>query len=181
MNEVIAKEKQKNYFQLINILSLVIPVAVAVILSPGIPKLNLGKWTDSLTFINAIINSLTAILLCLGLVFIKQKNIQAHRAMMTTAFALGTFFLLSYVTYHLTHTSVSFPKESPLRPVYLFLLISHIVLSVVVVRFVLMALYFALTRQFDRHKKTVRWAYPIWLYVSVTGVVVYLMISPYYV
>ncbi|MBC8111479.1 MAG: DUF420 domain-containing protein [Verrucomicrobia bacterium] len=180
MEAVISEKQQKSYYKLINILSFAIPVAVAIILSPSVPKFNLGAWTKSLTLINAVINSLTAILLITGFIFIRQKNIKAHRASMTTAFVLGSVFLLSYIIYHLTNESAGFPKDNPMRPLYLFLLVSHIVLSGVVVRFVLMALYFALSNQFEKHKKMTRWAFPIWLYVSVTGVIVYLMISPYY-
>ena len=96
------------------------------------------------------------------------------------AFALGSVFLVSYVLYHLTNESTPFGGEGWIRPVYYFLLISHIVLSVVVVWFVLRAVYFALSGQILKHKQTVKYAFPIWLYVSTTGVIVYLMIKPYY-
>jgi putative membrane protein len=119
-------------------------------------------------------------LLIAGLVFIRKKNIAAHRKAMTAAFAFGSLFLVSYVLYHLSNDSTAFRGAGGIRYVYYFLLISHIVLSVVVVWFVLRAIYFAYSGQIELHKKTVKWAYPIWLYVSVTGVVVYLLISPYY-
>ena len=171
--------EQKKASRIINILAITIPVAVAVLL--GIrQKVNLGAWTDSLTLMNAVMNSLTALLLVVGLFFIRQKNVVAHRITMLTAFTLGTLFLLSYILYHLTHESTVFGGEGWTRPVYYFLLVSHITLSIVVVWFVLRAVYFALTRQISRHKATVKWAYPIWLYVSITGVIVYLMIRPYY-
>ncbi len=176
---VLTENQHKSYQRTITILSIAIPVAVAVLL--GIPqKVYLGEWTKNLPALNACINSLTTILLLAGLAAIKQKNIRMHRFMMATAVGLGALFLVSYVIYHLTNAHTVFPKENPLRPVYLFLLITHIILSIVVVRFVLMALYYALTDQIDRHKKIVKWAYPIWLYVSVTGVIVYMLISPYY-
>ena len=172
-------EKQKKANQLINILSIAIPIAVAFLL--GIrQKVDLGSWTTYLPHLNGIINSLTAILLVVGLYFIRQKNIAAHRATMLTAFTLGSVFLVSYVLYHLSNESTAFGGEGWVRPVYYFLLISHIVLSVVVVWFVLKALYFALSGQYAQHRRVVKWAYPIWLYVSITGVVVYLMIKPYY-
>ena len=161
-------------------LSIAIPVAVAVLLNPRVPKIELGEWSRVLPHFNGIINSLTSLLLLAGLYFVKRKNIQMHRRLMTAAFVLGSVFLVSYVLYHVSNESTSFGGQGWVRPVYYFLLVSHIVLSVVVVRFVLLALYFALSNQIERHKRIVRWAYPIWLYVSVTGVLVYLMISPYY-
>lgn len=171
------REKRAN--QVINILAAVIPLAVAVLL--GIrQKVDLGDWTTSLPHINAVINSVTSVLLLMGLYFIRQKNIVAHKQTMLTAFAFGSVFLVSYVLYHLTNESTPFGGQGWVRPVYYFLLVSHIVLSVVVVWFVLRAVYFALTNQILKHKQTVRWAYPIWLYVSTTGVIVYFLIRPYY-
>ncbi len=172
-------EKSPKYNRLINILAIAIPVAVAVLL--GIrQKVDLGSWTKFLPHINGVINSLTAILLLIGRYFIAQKNIAAHRRVMTSAFALGSVFLVSYVLYHLTNESTSFGGVGIIRPIYYFLLISHIGLSIVVVWFVLRAIYFAYSNQIFEHKKAVKWAYPIWLYVSITGVIVYLLISPYY-
>lgn len=166
--------------RVINTLAIAIPLAVAVLL--GIrQKADLGKWTTYLPHLNAVINSATAGLLLAGLYFIKQKNVLAHKRTMLVAFTLGSVFLVSYVLYHLTNESTPFGGQGWIRPVYYFLLVSHIVLSVIVVWFVLRAVYFALTKQFAEHKKTVKWAYPIWLYVSLTGVVVYFLIKPYYV
>lgn len=173
----LAQERKAN--RLINTLSIAIPIAVALML--GIrQKADLGDWTNTLPFLNAIINSLTTVFLLLGLYFIRQKNVAAHRLTMLSAFALGSVFLVSYVLYHLTHESTSFGGQGWIRPVYYFLLISHIVLSIGVVWFVLRAVYFAISGQIAKHKATVKWAYPIWLYVSITGVIVYAMISPYY-
>ncbi|GAB3501232.1 DUF420 domain-containing protein [Spirosoma knui] len=178
--EVLQPVQEQKANRVINILSIAIPVAVAVLL--GIrQKVDLGSWTTYLPHMNGIINSLTSVLLLVGLYFIRQKNVQAHKRTMLTAFALGSAFLVSYVLYHLTNDSTPFGGQGWVRPVYYFLLISHIVLSVVVVWFVLRAVYFAISGQFMKHKKTVKWAYPIWLYVSITGVIVYLMIKPYYV
>ena len=177
--QAIELTKEKEASRIINILAIVIPVAVAVLLSIR-QKVNLGSWTDYLTLVNAVMNSLTALLLVVGLVFIRQKNVVAHRITMLSAFTIGALFLLSYILYHLTHQSTPFGGEGWVRPVYYFLLVSHITLSIVVVWFVLRAVYFALTNQISRHKATVKWAYPIWLYVSITGVIVYFMIRPYY-
>ncbi len=173
----VVKEKKAN--RLINVISVAVPLVVAVLLSIR-QKVYLGEWTTVLPHLNGIINSLTSVLLLVGLYFIRQKNVVAHRRTMLTAFALGSVFLVNYVLYHLSNESTPFGGQGWIRPVYYSLLISHIVLSVVVLWFVLRAVYFALTSQFAAHKRTVRWAFPIWLYVSTTGVIVYLMISPYY-
>ena len=173
----LVEERKAN--RVINVLAVVIPVAVAVMLGIRM-KFDLGKWTDVLPHLNAVINSLTAILLLMGLYFIKQKNVAAHRLTMLSAFGLGAVFLVSYILYHITHTSTHFGGQGWVVYIYFFLLISHIGLSIVVVWFVLRAVYFAVSGQIARHKATVKWAYPIWLYVSITGVIVYFMISPYY-
>jgi putative membrane protein len=186
--------KENRYLTLIAVLSVVIPLAVAVLLfMPA--KVDMGsEWVGFLPHLNGVINTATALALIAGLVFIKQKKIAYHRTAMLVAFVLGTLFLVSYVIYHASAPSTVFgdvngngvldPAEATTlgvwRPVYLFILLSHILLAIVVVPLVLLALYFALTGKFDRHKKIVRYAYPTWLYVSVTGVIVYLMISPYY-
>ncbi|GAB3987099.1 hypothetical protein GCM10028807_06070 [Spirosoma daeguense] len=178
--EVLQPAQEQKANRVINILALAIPLAVAVLL--GIrQKVDLGSWTTYLPHINGIINSLTSVLLLIGYYFIKQKNVQAHKITMLAAFTFGSIFLVSYVLYHLTNESTAFGGKGWIRPVYYFLLISHIVLSVVVVWFVLRAVYFALSGQIVKHKQTVKYAFPIWLYVSVTGVVVYLMIKPYYI
>lgn len=173
----VLKEKSAN--RLINIVSILIPVVVAVMLSIR-QKIDLGEWTAILPHVNGVVNTATSILLVIGLYFIRQKNVVAHRRTMLSAFALGSVFLVNYVLYHLSNESTPYGGQGWIRPAYYFLLVSHIVLSVVVLWFVLRAVYFALTKQYAAHKRTVRWAYPIWLYVSTTGVIVYLMISPYY-
>jgi putative membrane protein len=178
--EALQPVEEKKANRVITILSLAIPIAVAVLL--GIrQKVDLGSWTTYLPHINGIINSITSVLLLMGLYFIRQKNIVAHKRTMLAAFTFGSLFLVSYVLYHLTNESTPFGGQGWIRPVYYFLLVSHIVLSVVVVWFVLRAVYFALSGQIARHKQTVKYAFPIWLYVSVTGVVVYLLIKPYYI
>ncbi len=178
--EVLQAVREQKANRIINILAFTIPVAVAVLL--GIrQKVDLGTWTTYLPHINGVINSITSLLLLTGLYFIKQKNVEAHKRTMLMAFTLGSIFLVSYVLYHLTNESTAYGGQGWVRPVYYFLLVSHIVLSVVVVWFVLRAVYFALSGQIARHKQTVKYAFPIWLYVSTTGVIVYLMIKPYYV
>lgn len=163
----------------INVVAIAIPVAVALLL--GLPfKMDLGKWTDILPHINGLVNSLTSLFLLIALAAIRRGNIALHRTSMLICVGLGLFFLVTYILYHLTHTSTHFGGTSIIKYVYYILLITHIILAAVVVYFVLKALYFAFNNDFERHKKVVRWAFPIWLYVSVSGVLVYLMISPYY-
>ncbi|PQA54045.1 DUF420 domain-containing protein [Siphonobacter curvatus] len=177
----IPQEKQKSYLRLIRILSVVIPLAVAVLLNPRVPKVQMGEWTKLLPHLNALINTATAVLLIIGYIMIKRGNVAAHRRAMQTAFVLGSLFLVSYVLYHLTNESTAFGGVGVgVRTFYYVILVSHIVLSIVVVPFVLLAVYYAWSNQIPRHKRIVKVTYPVWLYVSVTGVIAYLMISPYY-
>ncbi len=175
MENTLEFEKQKRSKLFINLISIVVPLVVAVLL--GLPyKADLGSWTKSLSHVIGAINSLTTLTLILGLVFIKSNKVQMHRNMMTASFALGGLFLIIYVTYHLTNPANTFHGQGSVRYVYFFVLISHIGLSLVVLPLVLRAMFYAVTRQFEHHKKIVKFAYPIWLYVSVTGVFVYLML-----
>lgn len=181
------------YVKIIGFISVVVPLVVAfLIFMPS--RLEAGSWVKTLPHLNAVINSATALLLLAGLYFIRKRNIELHRAVMLAAFTLGALFLVSYIIYHASVPSVVFgdvdgdgllseAEKNALgasRGIYLFVLLSHIALSFVVVPFVLMALFFALKGQNARHRKVVKFAYPVWLYVSITGVIVYLMINPYY-
>jgi putative membrane protein len=130
--------------------------------------------------LNAFINGTCSILLLISLYFIKQKNIEAHKKVNITAFVLSSLFLVSYITYHWLAKETSFPQGNPMRNVYLTILISHIILAALVLPMVLMSFYYGLQMDVVKHRKLVRFAYPIWLYVTVTGVIVYLMISPFY-
>lgn len=161
-------------------ISILIPVAVAVLIFMP-TKLDLGAdWVYFLPHLNAVINSAATLALIAGLIFIKQKNIAYHKASMSIAFGLGAIFLVSYVIYHGAAESTTFGGEGSIRTVYYFLLLTHIVLAAVALFPILFAYYYGLTDQRDKHRKVVKFAYPIWLYVTVTGVIVYLMISPYY-
>ncbi|CAN5666210.1 DUF420 domain-containing protein [soil metagenome] len=159
----------------INTLSVVVPIVVAILLS-FTNKLDLGEWTKNLSHAIGIINSLTTIVLLFGLFFIKQSKVHLHRIAMTIAFVLGGLFLVCYLTYHISNPANKFYGEGVVRYIYFFILISHVGLSLVVLPLVLRAMFFAITRQFSRHKKIVRFAYPIWLFVSFTGVIVYFML-----
>jgi putative membrane protein len=168
-------QQEKKSLFLINALSVIVPIAVAILLSfPN--KLNFGDWSKNLSHAIGIINSLTTIALLFGLFFITQSKVQLHRMAMTIAFILGGLFLICYITYHISNPANKFYGEGFVRYVYFFILITHIGLSLVVLPLVLRAMFFAITGQFVRHKKIVRYAYPIWLYVSITGVIVYLML-----
>lgn len=175
MENTLEFEKQKRSKLFINLISIFVPLVVAVLL--GLPyKLDLGEWTRSLSHIIGAINSLTTVTLILGLAFILNKNVHLHRKMMTASFALGGLFLICYITYHLTNPANKFYGEGSVRYVYFFILITHIGLSLVVLPLVLRAMFYAVTKQFELHKRIVKYAYPIWLYVSVTGVIVYSML-----
>jgi putative membrane protein len=163
----------------INLLSITIPLVVAVLLGVR-TKVDLGKWTSILPHAIGAINTLTSVLLVLGMIVLKAGKIQWHRYAMTAAFVLGGLFLVCYVTYHLSNPSTEYGGTGLWRGIYYFILISHILLSMVVLPLVLRAFYFAITDQFARHMRVAKFAFPIWLYVSVTGVLVYLMISPFY-
>ncbi|MFN7842474.1 MAG: DUF420 domain-containing protein [Pirellula sp.] len=170
-------EKRSNL--VVNVLSVVIPLVVALLL--GIPtKLDLGSWTKTIPHVIGGINTLTSLCLIVGFVAQRLGKIGLHRIMMSASIGLGALFLVCYVTYHLTNPSTRFGGEGPIRGVYYFVLISHIALSLVVLPLVLRAFFFAVTGQIQRHRRVAKWAFPIWLYVSVTGVIAYLMISPYY-
>lgn len=173
-------QEKKSLTSWIIALSVAIPVVVAILLfAPG--KIETGdSWARQLPHINAVINSLTAIFLIIGVVYIKKGNMQAHKNMMMGAFVLGSLFLVSYVVYHAMIPSTHYGNEGAIKYIYYFFLISHILLAIVVVPFVLFAFYYALTGKFEKHKKVVKYTFPIWLYVSVTGVIVYWMIAPFY-
>lgn len=172
-NSAVLEEKRSKVF--INTISIVVPVVVAILL--GVQnKLELGEWTRNLPHVIGTINSLTTLALIFGLIFIKLKKIEAHRLMMTISFALGGLFLVCYVIYHLTNPANKFNGEGFVRYVYFFTLFTHIGLSLLVLPLVLRAMFYAVTGQFANHKKIVRFAYPIWLYVSITGVMVYLFV-----
>ncbi len=126
--------------------------------------------------LNAALNSLSGLLLLSGYIFIRNKKITAHKICMVSAFITSTIFLVSYVVYHSQVGSVRFPGRGWVRPLYFGILISHTSLAVVIVPLVLITLSRALRSQFDRHRRIARWTLPLWLYVNVTGVVVYWML-----
>ncbi|MBU2950521.1 DUF420 domain-containing protein [Tamlana agarivorans] len=169
---------EKKYNKLIIALSVVIPVVVAVLFGVKIPNV------EPLSFlppIYASTNALTALILVLAFMAIQRKKVKLHRQLMTTAIVLSTLFLVMYVAYHMTSDSTKFGGEGFLKYFYYFILITHIILSIVVIPFVLITFVRGITNNIEKHKKIARITFPLWLYVAITGVVVYIMISPYYV
>jgi putative membrane protein len=130
-----------------------------------------------LPHLNAVLNSLSAVLLVLGFLFIRRKRIRAHRAMMTGALVSSALFLISYLTYHFVFKGLTrFTGQGIVRNVYLLILLTHTVLAAIILPLVLITVTLALRGDFQRHRRIARWTFPLWLYVSVTGVIVYLML-----
>ncbi len=126
--------------------------------------------------LNAVLNGLAAVSLVIGYTFVRARRIQAHRAAMIAAFAFSTLFLVGYIAHHALHGDVRYPLHAALRTPYLWLLASHILLAVVALPLVLITFFFSLTGRFPQHRRIARWTFPLWLYVSVTGVVTYVML-----
>ena len=178
------KEKSidQKYNTLIIIVSIVIPIVVALLFAVKLK--DFGFQVTPLSFlppIYATINGITALVLVAAVLAIKNGKRKLHQRLMTTAIALSVSFLVMYVAYHMTSDYTKFGGEGTIRLVYFFILITHIVLSIAIIPFVLISYVRALAAKFDTHKKIAKITFPIWLYVAVTGVIVYLMISPYYV
>jgi putative membrane protein len=163
------------YRKLVVAVSIIIPIAVAALFGIKIEGVDLSFLPP----FYASLNGMTAILLILALVFIKKGNMKLHQRTIQVCLAISLLFLLCYVAYHMTSDSTVY--EGAYKAIYYFILISHILLSVAVIPVVLFTYLFALEGNYVKHKKYTRFAFPIWLYVAVTGVVVYWMISPYYV
>ena len=165
----------------ITILSIVIPLAVALLF--GVNLKSLGFDVEPLTFlppIYASINGFTALLLIGAVIAIKKRNKKLHEQLNTAAIICSVFFLLMYIAYHMTSESTKFGGEGTIKYVYYFILVTHILLSVVVIPFVLITFVRAKLGKFPEHKKIAKITFPLWLYVAITGVIVYIMISPYY-
>lgn len=165
------------------IVSVLIPLLVALLylLPPpeNIPE-NLRNTLNHLPLFNACINGITALILIVAVWAIKNKKRALHKGLMSTALTFSALFLLSYVAFHLTTPSTQFGGSGMIKTIYFIVLLSHILLSAIVVPLVLITYHRGLSEKFDKHRKIARVTFPIWLYVAITGVVVYLMISPYY-
>lgn len=176
------KKKDSFFIPLIITLSILVPIAVALLmLFPETLHIESENFDfSSLPFFHAILNGCTAILLITGFIWIKNKKTKAHKISMMTAFILSSIFLISYVISKLTNDPVPFKGEGSIRYVYFFILISHILLSIPVLPLALFSIYRGLTGENTKHKKIVKWTFPIWIYVAITGVMVYLFMAPYY-
>ena len=175
--ETDALQKEKRFNRLITVISVAIPLVVAVLFGVRLPNV------EPLSFLPPIyagINGLTALLLLLALWAIKSGKRSLHQRLMTTCIALSLLFLAMYVAYHMTSDSTPYGGTGALRYLYFFILISHILLSIVVIPLVLKTYAKAYLKDFSGHRRLARITFPVWLYVAVTGVVVYLMIAPYY-
>ena len=176
------KTIQKND-KLANIIILTLSVVVfALVVLMRKVKIDLGFGFDTHIFpqLSAVLNSIVAILLIAGLVAVKQRNLELHKKLMLGAVVCSILFLVTYVLYHFTTVETKYGGEGLAKGIYYFILLTHISLAGIILPFILFALYRGLTGEYDRHKKLTRYVWPIWFYVSVTGVVVYFMISPFY-
>lgn len=170
--------KEKRFNRAITVVSIAVPVIVAVLFRVKIPNVSALSFLPP---IYASINGLTALLLVVAVWAIKNGKRQIHQNLMSSCVVLSCLFLIMYVAYHMTSDSTSFGGVGLIRIVYFFILITHIVLSIAIIPLVLKTYARAYLKNFESHRKLARITFPIWLYVAVTGVIVYLMISPYYV
>lgn len=173
------KKNDKLAYQLIGVVSFVVFAAV-VSLSRVTLNVDLGFDPHIFASIEAVINSAVSVLLVLAFILVKQKNYTAHKNVMLVTIVLSTLFLVSYIAHHLFAGETKFGGEGPIRTVYYIILASHIILAAVILPFILLTAYRSLAGDYGKHKKIARYTFPLWLYVSVTGVIVYLLISPYY-
>ncbi len=175
MENTVIKEKRFN--KVIAVVSVIIPIVVALLFGVKIPNV---KPLSFLPPIYATINGLTAVLLIVAVWAIKNGKQDLHQKLMTTNIALSLMFLVMYILYHMTSESTSYGGEGFIAYVYYFILITHIVLSIALIPLVLRTYSKAYLKRFEDHRALARYTFPIWLYVAITGVVVYVMISPYY-
>ena len=176
------KKKDSIFIPIIISLSIIIPIVVALLmLFPDVFHIESENYDfSSLPFFHAILNGSTSVLLLTGFILIKNKKTNAHKVSMLSAFVLSSVFLISYVTSKLTNDPVPFGGEGFIRIAYFFVLITHIILSIAVLPLALFSIYRGITGEFDKHKKIVKWTFPIWMYVAITGVMVYIFMTPYY-
>ena len=173
--------KDKLAFRVVMALSIVVFLVVVALNKRLItPPDTFPSFIYNLPALNAIINGTCFVLLLFSYRAIRAKRIEQHKKINLTAFGLSALFLISYVTYHFFVPETSYGGEGFLKSLYYFVLITHIPLAAIVLPLILMSFYYALNQNFTKHRKLVRFTYPIWLYVCLTGVLVYVLISPYY-
>lgn len=173
-----AVDEKLKYKPLITIVSIAVPLVVAILFGVRIPNVEPLRMLPP---IYATINGITTLLLLTALWAIKNKRITLHETLMKASIFLSLLFLVMYVAYHMTSDSTPFGGEGFIRYVYFFILITHVVLSIGIIPMVLITYVRAISKHFGAHKKIARITFPIWLYIAITGVIVYLMIAPYYV
>lgn len=173
------KKNDKQARLLILTVSFVVFAAV-VILSRVTLDIDLGFDVHVFALINAIINSCVSVLLVLALIAVKNRQYTRHKNLMLLAITMSVLFLVSYIAHHLLAGDTKFGGEGAIRYFYYVILITHIILAAVILPFILFSAYRALTGEYEKHRKLSKYTWPLWLYVSVTGVLVYLLISPYY-
>lgn len=170
--------------RIITAVSIIVLIVVVILQSKILnifpQKEAIPAWVFSLPLLNAIINGTCSILLLLSLYFIRKKDIKTHKNLNILTFILSALFLVSYIIFHATGIKTSYGGVGAIRTVYYIILITHIILAAIVLPLVLFSFQKGLQMKVEEHRKLVRWTYPIWLYVTVSGVIVYLMISPYY-
>jgi len=172
---------EKSTFRLVLGISVFVLIAVIILNRKVLPVPDpLPGFVYSLPSLNAFLNGSCTILLIMSLVAIKKKNIELHKKINILTFILSSLFLVSYIAYHWMAKETHFPERNPMRGLYLSILISHIILAALVLPMVLMSFYYGLKMDIVKHRRLVRFTFPIWLYVTASGVVVYLMISPFY-
>lgn len=172
-------KNDKKAYWLIGIFSVVVFVVVAV-LGKVQYKVELGFDIHIFAKINAVINTLVAISLVAALVAVKNRNYLLHKRLMIGALVLSIFFLVFYISHHLLAGETKFGGTGTIKLIYFIILITHIFLAAIILPFILLTAYRALTGEYERHKKIARYTWPLWFYVAVTGPVVYFFISPYY-
>ena len=176
-----ASKQEKLVFRIIFGISIFVFLLVLVLNRRVIPVfMETPSFVYYFPLLNACLNGTTFVLLFASLYFVKKKDIRNHKRLTLTAFFLSAIFIISYVTYHYFVPETSHGGEGFVKGFYYFILISHIIFATIVLPFILLSFYYGLQKNILKHKKIVKWAFPIWLYVTLTGVLVYLLISPYY-
>lgn len=170
----------KQVFKTVTAVSVFVFVVVLVLNRKLITPPPAPAFVYSLPLLNAFINGTCSVLLIMSLLSIKQKNIQRHKQLNFLTFILSSLFLVSYILYHFFAPETHFGGQGVLKAIYYFILITHIILAALVLPLILLSFYYGINNNVEKHKKLVRFSFPVWLYVTVTGVLVYLMISPYY-
>ncbi|MFQ5656361.1 MAG: DUF420 domain-containing protein [Candidatus Methylomirabilales bacterium] len=174
-------QRRDRWFLLgIGLVSFLVLLGVGFILLGRQPDVRGEYGVSTLPAINALLNGTSALLLTIGYLYIRRRKVTAHKVCMVTAFGVSCLFLVSYLIHHSQVGSIPFSGQGWIRPIYFILLISHIILAALIIPLALTTVYRALSAQFDKHVRIARWTFPIWLYVSVTGVVVYVMLYQLY-